>query len=1326
MPQQNTMGLLSKKTCLLVADFEINAKIYKVIIDTGATISLIPEYGAILKESRLIPRIANLNVKLADGTIIHIHRKFKINLKPARCDIQPIESSFYVQPSTDKILGYEALIGLNCLKKFDLNISIRNGRVTMSHENKTIGYESLVNSDVSGSIHVDDRVEGLNVDTRVGQLLKSFRSVFTELDDRPIHGDPMRIITTHNRPIFSKQRHYSPSEAIQMKEHISQLLKKGLIEPSSSGYAATSRIIPKKNGTGRLVINYIPLNAVTLRDSYTVPHVSDIFAAIQGAEYFSTMDCAQGFYQIAIDERDRHKTGFSSPLGNFQFTRCPFGARNSGAFFQRQMNNIFFDGLFTKCIIYIDDIIIFGRTRSEHDENLGWVLARCREFNIKIKLEKCHFAKKEVEFLGYIINGHSIRPMPNKIDSICSENAPKDKTQLRSMIGKLNFYSRFVENFAEKLEPLRELFRQNKDFQWKSYHQQALDRIRTSLRNATEHGISRQDSPKTIELQVFDSSLEMILLDHNNKLMNRYSRLLSQSEANYSLTEKFLLSLVTSINKFRIWISPENLIIRLPIKDLEKTLKLINRPERVDNLLLKLPCGYDSFQFEVMGEILQKRSKQIHSHVPQEVYYVDGACRRNGKPDCKAAWAVCAEFDRSLEERGFVEESPSNNCAEVMAAIKACLLAKERGQTEITIITDSKYLHSAATLWIDKWCANDWKDHKNKPVVNTDLFKQLIEAKRGIQVEWIHVKGHLDNVGNIRADGLARGLLEENMDILGSIIHHARTIQNDSEATKLKESIVKGEDDRFVVKDGIIFFIDDKLPEEYNERIYVPESNRKGLLYLAHDDIVLGGHLGVKKTHRKLIRYWWPGIYRDVERYVQSCHRCQEFKNPVGLPPGCLHNIPISRSFERIHIDIVGPIRPTCRGNSYIITAIDAFSKWAFAQPFQSVTTSTVIKFVEECIIAIHGKPEIIVSDRGPQFTSHEWSRFVGRLGINHNLTTPYHPQSNGTDERFNGTIVRILRAYANDDQSDWDIKLKWALYVYNTTVHESTGYSPYQALHGLEPRSPLKGSQSDTVDVEKLDKIRENIRADMHKNIKVIQEKQKVLYDKHRRPCELKLGQLVMAREFTSPSGLSKKLFPNWYGPLVVVGFVGDDCNPKAVELLDIKHHSKRILAIQDVKRFIARDNPDETLNWINGSTSFCDNDRFTSPGYYLDVDEPVSRDETGHNENNQDQRLVIGSDETDGIPNSQSFDVVDRRLTTQPMSSSPRRVTINEDVRVHEYPLFDSIEATPEKDQLPKSPYVCNIQDDRDKDPTFSQPVSRIPKSDRVLRSQTRSNSQ
>lgn len=160
----------------------------------------------------------------------------------------------------------------------------------MFHQGVFIGsdYASLNNSYLS--VRIDTRTKSIQDDCEVQRILSKHKSAFADLDNKPITAVPMRFTTLHNRPIFAKVRHYTPEEIKAMKDHIDDLLKKRIIEPTNSGYAATSRMIRKKNGTGRLVVNYIPLNAVTLRDSYSLPHISDIFGVIQGMNYFVRAD----------------------------------------------------------------------------------------------------------------------------------------------------------------------------------------------------------------------------------------------------------------------------------------------------------------------------------------------------------------------------------------------------------------------------------------------------------------------------------------------------------------------------------------------------------------------------------------------------------------------------------------------------------------------------------------------------------------------------------------------------------------------------------------------------------------------------------------------------------------------------------------------------------------------------------------------------------------------------------------------------------------------------------------------------------------------------
>lgn len=1335
------IAAINSQPSLLIAYFELCGELLPVIIDTGATISIIPEFGRVMTKYQPRVQPANVNVTLGDDSTCHLDKKVRLPMKP-KGDREAVQTVLYVHNRAKLILGYEALIGLKSLRQFPLEIKFLHHKAQVFCHGYLISQEVPTRGEVRSSIIVDDAHLSVTSDTNLTRLLGRFKSVFADIGREPLYGKPMRILTTHNRPIFAKQAHYTHEETIQMKKHLQGLLEKGIIENTYSGYAAKSRIIPKRNGAGRLVINYMPLNAVTLRDSYCLPHVSDLLGAIQGKEFFSTLDCSQGFYQIAVDPRDRHKTAFSTPIGNFQFIRCPFGARNSCAMFQSEMNRIFREGLYTRCVVYVDDILVLGETRKDHDNNLEWVLNQCKLNNVKLKLEKCIFAQQEVDYLGFRITGRSISPLKERVETLRADKPPRSKFELRSIIGRLNFYSRFIPNYSKLLEPLRELYKKNRDFQWLQNHQKVYEMIVNSLNEAEPQNLEPRSTFKVIELHLMKDSLETLCLSKDEKLICRASRFMTPTEASYSTVEKQLLALTLAISKFRLWLHPDNFVVRAPSKGIARAMELVERPERVENLLMRIPDGFDTFKIEVKEDLTNEIVKKYKLHIPQEIYYVDGACKANGKPECRATWAVVAEFDKNLSECGFVDQTPSNQSAELIAAIKACNIAKELGQNEITIVTDSKYLHSAATDWSDKWKVNDWKDHRNKPVIHTNLFKELIDAKAGLQIEWVHVKGHSGVPGNVRADSLARSLLDEQEEAFNAIATNTHRIQSeDPEIDFIKMQIQNNERNDLMIDDDIVYYIDPKIEIGDPKRMYVPTLSRPWLLKLAHDNHLYGGHLGIKKTFSKLTRFWWPKMLHDVEEYVKSCEVCQSFKNKSGLPPGYLHSIPVSRIFEHVHLDIIGPtISSTTRGHRYMITATDAFSKWAFARPSQSVKTGDLIKFLQENIVLVHGKPDVIITDRGCQFTSAEWAKHMQNLGIKHQLTSAYHPQSNGIDERLNGTLVRILKAYVDEFQEQWDERLKHALYVYNTTVHSSTGFSPYHMMHGFDPRSPFNEHVARNHDGQELELVRKFIHQMANEQNKLAQETQKRNYDRRHSEFNLKVGQFVWVRQHTCPTDLSRKFYPKWYGPCVIVSLIGKEDNPRAVSILDFVAGGRKVVAIQDIKPHHERpkhliDNFHKSkTNKVdtppNGSIEV-DHDNLIDFDDRLDTDKHCSDHNNfePHATNSELDQASIQSNANEDFehitntspPSRMRLHDNTRLSTTQnsnPMTSSPkRRVTFSSEVTQILPPDESSIclenfndqnrnldNSTSQSIPIEHNPYIMDfIIDDPAKDPDF-----------------------
>jgi transposase InsO family protein len=232
-------------------------------------------------------------------------------------------------------------------------------------------------------------------------------------------------------------------------------------------------------------------------------------------------------------------------------------------------------------------------------------------------------------------------------------------------------------------------------------------------------------------------------------------------------------------------------------------------------------------------------------------------------------------------------------------------------------------------------------------------------------------------------------------------------------------------------------------------QIVVPKVLRPKLLYLAHN-IPLSAHFGITKTKARLkSHFYWPTLTRDVKQYVKTCDMCQRVSKSGKPVPALLQNLPlVTEPFKRIAIDIVGPL-PTCveTGNRFILTIIDLCTHYVEAIALKSHEAPIVAKAL---IIAFShfGFPEIL-SDQGPEFMSKMMRIFLKEFGIRHVQTSPYHPQYNGSCERFNRAMKAMLRCLSEQYPENWEQTIPWILFAYREVPVETLGFSPFELLFG-------------------------------------------------------------------------------------------------------------------------------------------------------------------------------------------------------------------------------------------------------------------------------------
>ena len=222
----------------------------------------------------------------------------------------------------------------------------------------------------------------------------------------------------------------------------------------------------KKDGTLRLCIDYRKLNQVTVKNKYPLLRIDDLFDQLQGAGIFSKIDLRSGYHQLKVAEQDVPKTAFRTRYGHYEFLVMPFGLTNAPAAFMALMNWVFQPYLDKFVIVFIDDILVYSRSVEEHEDHLRTVLQTLREEWLYAKFSKCEFWLDQVVFLGHVISSRGIEVDPRKIEAVLKWEPPTNVSEIRSFLGLVGYYRRFVEGFSILAGPITKLLRKCVDFKW--------------------------------------------------------------------------------------------------------------------------------------------------------------------------------------------------------------------------------------------------------------------------------------------------------------------------------------------------------------------------------------------------------------------------------------------------------------------------------------------------------------------------------------------------------------------------------------------------------------------------------------------------------------------------------------------------------------------------------------------------------------------------------------------------------------------------------------------------------------------------------------------
>ena len=770
----------------------------------------------------------------------------------------------------------------------------------------------------------------------------------------------------------------------------------------------------------------------------------------------------------------------------------PFGLCNTGATFQRLMDIVMAGLNLEICLVYLDDIIVYSSTVEEHLQRLDVVLGRLRRAGLKLKPEKCALLQKSVSFLGHVISDQGIGTNPEKVRAVMDWPRPTCIREVRAFLGLASYYRRFVKDFADIAAPLNALTKKNHGFCWSEEAEISFKTLKQVLSTPPILAMPCDSGDFILDTDASDRAIGAVLSQRQDgveRVVAYASRALDRREQNYCVTRKELLAIVHFMKYFRQYLLGREFKVRTDHAALSW---LRTTPE---------PIGQQARWLEQMEEFcftIEHRPGVRHGNAD--------ALSRRPCPRRDCACHASADLDRQSElvNGAHTFGGPADQPTSI--------------SRQVTV--DDGHASNA----ISKTAGN----HTNEPEPNMVLPWSL-EGLRLAQ------RGDPDI-------GCVLQLLE------------LSTEKPIWEAVALKSRDVKtlwGMWSRLAVRDGLLKrrfeSIDGKT--EFWQIIW-PKNLREEFLSIAHGGMT-GGHLGRAKTAATIqSRAYWPTWSSDLIQWIKKCAPCARYHRGSVPHRAEMQVALVGEPLERVSIDITGPHPKSSRGNQFILTVVDHFSKWAEAVPLANHTAPVVARALMVHVFSRFGVPRQLLSDQGPEFESELFAQLMRWLEIDKLRTTSYKPSTNGVAERFHRTLNSMLGKVVCDSQRDWDERLPLVMAAYRASPHNSTGFSPNQLFLGRENRMPLDllmGLPAEEVGVNRtadqfVTEMRDRAEAAYslaREHLRVAAERRKATYDMRVKKSECNVGDWVWYYYPRRYQGKSMKWQKHYTGPFLIVRLI-------------------------------------------------------------------------------------------------------------------------------------------------------------------------------------------
>ena len=906
------------------------------------------------------------------------------------------------------------------------------------------------------------QLEHSNADelTAMADLLLKYVDIFG--DESSLGRFPEMVdIPTAGAPIAGKQHPIAQAFEHCVDDEIARMEKNGIIErvTDTKGWLTPILIVRKKDGSPRMCCNFkATLNRrLVEEETYAQRSAEELFNQLEpNAKYFSSMDLTRGYWQLELTPEARPKTAFQWGNKKYQFRRLPFGLRTAGNIFCQAISKAFEAENFDPrhVVVYLDDVSVHSPNFQAFIDSHERIFGALRRFNLKLNARKCNFLKPEIEFLGRLISSKGMRPNPEYIEGMMGIEAPKNKNELRQLIGRLVWLKQFissrmnesvrVNSFSHLMEPICECTR-GSGVEWTPAADSALTRLKKKLSSSPFISLADPRLDYVLACDASDSALGAVLMqragENDYRVVATVSHTFTGCERRWAVCEKEAYAIVWSVRKLHFFLAGRPFVIHTD----HRSLVYIDTVTFKNDKISRWQAELSQYCFTIQ--------------------YI------KGEENVWADWLSRGSATKRKREHGESDFKPKGKFMAIAGTplriyvpswVQDLVKVSDQGVMQLKPVDNSDNLTNRAALMVQM-----------SPAECTDVFQGPSSMLAKVDVpEDAPLFPHLSIAAAQKDDSFYMPIIRAICETKGNKADIEAAIRkaikpDDNRATKMLRLV-----SRLVVDHGTgVLYLEGRD----GPRVVLPDSLIAGYLQSAHASM---GHPGAERTLGHLNTVWWNGMADDVKQYVASCRLCAARKGTMGaraVPAGV--NAKGNYPMHTLYLDFI-VLNKAKNGLRYALTIIDSFSRYIEAFATRGCSAEDAARGLTSFIARHGGPPRVISSDRGVHFTAELFRRTCEALGIHHQLHTAWRPQSTSILERQHRTLKNSLYILSAERGLEWPQLLHLVCCAMNGMPNKSTRVSPFEVVTGRKYTLALPNFNATTA--ERPDQYAHKVNAEL------------------------------------------------------------------------------------------------------------------------------------------------------------------------------------------------------------------------------------------------------